>query len=68
MGNCKQCTNFTQDNQTAEIKTKLTKSKHTLNLANKFTSQNIDGVIKIQAVFKGYMTRKYYYHENFIIR
>ncbi|CAD8173832.1 unnamed protein product [Paramecium octaurelia] len=58
MGNCQQCTNFAQENQTAEIKTKLTKSKHTLNFANKFTPRNIEGVIKIQAVFKGYMTRK----------
>ncbi|CAD8179403.1 unnamed protein product [Paramecium pentaurelia] len=58
MGNCQQCTNFTLENKTAEIKTKLTKSKHTLNFANKFTPQNIEGVIKIQAVFKGYITRK----------
>ncbi|CAK88600.1 unnamed protein product (macronuclear) [Paramecium tetraurelia] len=68
MGNCQQCTNFAQQNQTAEIKTKLTKSKHTLNFVNKFTPRNVEGVIKIQAVFKGYLTRKYYFHEKLFIR
>ncbi|CAD8089031.1 unnamed protein product [Paramecium primaurelia] len=58
MGNCQQCTNFGPSNQTTEIRSKSTKPKHTLKFTNKFTHQNIKGIIRIQAAFKGYMARK----------